>query len=309
MSTPEVVSSVGLCLSGGGAKGAYELGVFEYLAEHPELFPNGFKAATGCSVGAVNIGGLAQFKPGPDQIKQWTAYMVKCWERLDKTTDVWTKRFPPYLAGLWNPSIGTNTPIKGLLKELLSEDFKAVAEGTPCEVAAWDLLSGQGQYYSLNEAKTVDEMVSFIAASSSFPLAFPPEQVGNAYCTDGGIVDIAPADRLIKSGCDRILAVVCRNPKHPEVKKKSDLQTVLAVGARCLDGMESEVVRGDLDKIRLWNLLVEAGHPSAQSKKPIKLDVILPDESLGDPLDFSPVLTTQRRKVGYAAAQKYFTER
>lgn len=296
----------GLCLSGGGAKGAFEVGVFEYLAEHPDLYPYGFDSASGCSVGAVNLGGLARYKPGPSQIGLWTKYMVECWDKLDKTSDVWTKRFPPYLAGLWNPSIGDNTPIKTLLLELLSENFQDIGEGTPCEVAAWDLLSGRPLYFSLNDAKDVQEVVSFIAASSSFPLAFPPEQVGPYYCTDGGITEIAPAARLIKSGCERILAVVCRNPSTPTVMKKSDLQTVMAVASRCLDGMESEVVMGDLEKIRLWNLLVESGHPSAKGKKLITLDVIVPSESLGDPLDFTPALTLKRRKQGYADARQHF---
>lgn len=299
-------NKTGLCLSGGGAKGAFQVGVFEYLAEHPELYPHGFDAASGCSVGAVNLGGLAKFKSGPEQVKSWTTYMVECWSKLTKTSDVWTKRFPPYLAGLWNPSIGDNAPLKALLTELLSANFKDISDGTPCEVAAWDLLSGKPLYFSLNDAKDARELVSFIAASASFPLAFPPEQVGPYYCTDGGITEIAPAARLIKSGCERILAVVCRNPKVPTVMQKADLQTVLAVAARCLDGMESEVVLGDLEKIRLWNLLVDAGHPSAQGKKSIKLDVIEPLDSLGDPLDFSPALTQERRRKGYEAARQYF---
>lgn len=231
---------------------------------------------------------------------------MKCWDRLTKTSDVWKLRFPPYLSALWNPSIGYNDPLKALLEEFLTLTFKDLGTGTPCEVAAWDLLSGKSLYFSLNEAKNVRELVSYIAASSSFPLAFPPEQVGPHYCTDGGITEIAPAGRLIKGGCEHILAVVCRNPKMPTVVKKEDLPSVLTLGARCLDGMGSEVALGDLEKIRLWNLLVESGHPSAQGKKPIKLDVIMPLDSLGDPLDFSPALTRERRNKGYEAAKKYF---
>jgi NTE family protein len=293
-----------LCLSGGGAKGAFEVGVLEYIAEHPNLFPDGFAAGAGTSVGAINLGGLVQFAPGRDQITKYVVYLVRCWEKLGRTEDVWTKRFPPYLAGLWHPSIGDNTPLRKLLKSLI--DFKAVATGTPCNVAAWDLLSGKGAYFALHEAKTLDELVSFILASSSFPIAFPPEKVGDRYCTDGGIVDIAPVDSLIKAGCDHILTVVCRNPKHPDVKRREDIGNVMDLGLRCLDGMESEVVRGDLEKVRLWNLLVEAGHPAASGKRKVTLDVVLPDEPLGDPLDFSPTLTKKRRKIGYETAQRYF---
>jgi hypothetical protein len=65
-------------------------------------------------------------------------------------------------------------------------------------------------------------------------------------------------------------------------------------------------VRGDLAKITLWNLLVESKHPKAVGKRLIELDVILPNESLGDPLDFSAALTTQRRAIGKASAKQYF---
>lgn len=294
----------GLSLSGGGARGAFEVGVLEYVAEHPDLYPDGFARGCGCSVGAVNLGGLVQFAPGSQQIGQFVGFMTKCWERLGKTEDVWTKRFPPFLAGLWNPSIGDNAPLRKLLGSLI--DFKAAGEGTPCDVAAWDLLSGKGVYFALHEAKTQDELISFILASSSFPLAFPPEKVGDYYCTDGGIFDIAPVGNLIRGGCDHILAVVCRNPKHPDVIEKKNMGTVLQLGTRCLDGMESEVVRGDLEKVRLWNLLVEVGHPAAEGKKKIEMDVILPQEPLGEALDFSPALTIRRRKIGYETARVYF---
>jgi NTE family protein len=299
----------GLCLSGGGAKGAFQVGVFEYLLEHPELFPNGFNDGSHTSVGAISGSGLACFKPGPEQIRQYTEFLVECWSSITQTSDIWDLRWPPYLAGLWNPSVGRNTPLKGLLKKLLQSRFKDMASGTRTEVAAWDLLSGQPVYFLLNECKTLDEVVSRIAASGSYPLALPPEEIQQYFCTDGGIVAIAPADRLIKAGCDHILAVVCRSPDHLDAMKKEDLQSVPAVGARCLDGMESAIVQANLEQIRLWNLLVDAGHPKAQGKRHIKLDVITPVAPLGNPLDFSPPLSVRRRKVGYDSAKMYFESR
>lgn len=294
----------GLCLSGGGGKGAFEWGALQYVAEHPHLYPDGFARGEGTSVGAIHMGGLVQFAPGPDQIPAFVAYMGDCWGKLRGTQDVWKLRFPPYLAGLWQPSIGDNTPLRKLLTSLI--DFKRVKSGTPCEIAAWDLLSGRGLHYDLQDAQSIEELVSLILASSSFPLAFPPEEVTGAYCTDGGIFDIAPVGRLIDNGCDHILAILCRNPDVPEPKTRADFKSTLSVGLRCLDGMESEIVRGDLERVRLWNYAIEAGHPRAAGKRKIVLDVIVPHESLGDPLDFSPVLTERRRKAGYESARRYF---
>ncbi len=296
--------STGLCLSGGGSKGAFQVGVLEYLAEHSALFPEGFSCGAGTSVGAVNIAGLAMTPPSARQIEDLAAFVIRCWERLARTEDVWRLRMPPYAAGLWNPSIGDNAPLRKLLRSLV--DLDRVMAGTPCSVVAWDLLAGKGKTWDLREAANVDQLVSFLLASSSFPIAFPPERIGSALYTDGGIVDIAPTRRLIRQGADHIVAVLCRNPEIPEPKTEAELRNAAAVGLRCLDGMEDEIVRGDLQQIRLWNRLVALG--DAPTKREIKLTVVMPHEPLGDALDFSPALARKRRIIGREAARRAFQE-
>lgn len=289
----------GLCLSGGGAKGAFQVGVLEYLAEHPGEFSE-FQIGSGTSVGAINILGLAMTPRGPKQIEQFAEFAIHCWEKLSKTEDVWKLRFPPYAAGMWNPSIGDNSPLRRLLSDLV--DFDAIVTGTECNVVAWDLLSGMGQTWNLRQAPSKETLVSYILASSSFPMAFPPERIGKALYTDGGIVDIAPTHRLIDRGCRRILAVLCRNPEVPEVLTEKDLKSTVDVGLRCLDGMESEITRGDLSQVMLWNRLVAAG--LAPGRSWVDLKVIAPHKPLGNPLDFSPELTRERRHIGYEAARR-----
>lgn len=294
----------GICLSGGGSKGAFQAGVLNYLLDHPSLYPTGFDYGSGCSVGAINLGGLAQVPPGSSQLSASVQFVLECWESLSRTEEVWRKRFPPYIAGLWNPSIGDNSPLRKQLETWI--DLDKVNSGTPVTVAAWDLLSGKPQYFKLQEAKTKEELISFFLASSSFPLAFPPEEVRGTYCTDGGIFEIAPAKLLIKEGCEKLLVVTCHDPSHVTPRPKSDFKSVMGVGARCLEGMGDEILRGDLEKIRLWNYLVEARHPKAVNKKRIAVDVVVPVASLGDSLDFSPAETKKRIKVGYESAKAYF---
>ncbi|MBL8742254.1 MAG: patatin-like phospholipase family protein, partial [Myxococcales bacterium] len=52
-------SSIGLVLSGGGARGAYEIGVLSYVAEHLPSVLDRVRVVTGTSVGAVNGAFLA----------------------------------------------------------------------------------------------------------------------------------------------------------------------------------------------------------------------------------------------------------
>jgi NTE family protein len=297
---------IGLSLSGGGAKGAFEAGVIEYLAAHatdPAVdLPNGFDVGVGCSVGALGMGALAHHASGPSQLAGFSTRLTRCWESIRTTKDVWTLRFPPYVSGAYKPSLGDNAPLKKLLDRQIEWEIVTAAK-MPVEVAAYNLCAARTEYLAVPGTKAA--FISALCASSSFPLAFPPELVGADLYTDGGIGDIAPTARLIRKGCTRIIAVVLRNPDKPELKKASDFKSVFDVGRACLDGMESEIVRGDLEQVVLVNRLIAAG--AAPGKRTITLDVILPDSSLGDPLDFSPALTTARRKAGWTAAERFFT--
>ena len=50
----------GLVLSGGGARGAYQVGVLKAIADlHPKHSSNPFNVITGTSAGAINAVGLA----------------------------------------------------------------------------------------------------------------------------------------------------------------------------------------------------------------------------------------------------------
>ena len=50
----------GLVLSGGGARGAYQVGVLKAMADiHPKSATNPFNIITGTSSGAINAVGLA----------------------------------------------------------------------------------------------------------------------------------------------------------------------------------------------------------------------------------------------------------
>jgi NTE family protein len=64
---------IGLVLSGGGARGAYEAGVLLYIAEEmPELLDR-IKVITGTSVGAINAVYLASRSFTPDAVRKLAA--------------------------------------------------------------------------------------------------------------------------------------------------------------------------------------------------------------------------------------------
>src|SRR4030067_2279748 len=101
---------IGLSLSGGGAKGAFEVGVLEHMRE-------------------------ALDAPLDSQLSQYVTFLVTCWNKLGKTEDVWRKLAP--WKWLNNPCIGDKEPLRKLLLGLT--DYEKTRVGVPVEVPAWDM--------------------------------------------------------------------------------------------------------------------------------------------------------------------------
>lgn len=151
---------------------------------------------------------------------------------------------------------------------------------------AVNLLTGRTVWLKAQQAKGLSDLVSMALASSAFPGVFPPESRPEGLLTDGGAREIQPALRLVDT-CDRILAISCRGP-NVMPKAASEFRNPLDVASRVLDIMESELLAGDL--------------PTSSTG----VDHIVPEEDLGDPLDFSEAATSGRIKLGVRAARAYF---
>lgn len=66
-----------LSLSGGGSKGAYEVGVMQTIVNSLEAPHNQYDVITGVSVGAINAAGFGLFAKGDE--KYMTEYMLGLW--------------------------------------------------------------------------------------------------------------------------------------------------------------------------------------------------------------------------------------
>lgn len=292
--------STGFCFSGGGGRGAFQVGVLEWVVENGvEAYKNGFDLGSGTSVGAVNaVGGAMR---GRD-LGKMTEFLIHCWEKLEKTSDVWKWKIPPVAAGVWNTSVGDNSPLRKLLLSLI--EFDAVMEGPQVWVTAWDLVEGKSSVWNLKSASSPEELVKMVLASSSFPIAFPPEPVRGSLYTDGGVSEVSPLKACVDAGANRVLAVVCQSGL--DKKDAKDFKNVLDVGFRVLDGMGDEILKNDLKSAEMWNALVQSEHSTAKTRRIVKLDVIRPAAPLGNSLDFSAEATKLRRKLGREAARNYF---
>lgn len=85
---PNPFGRTALVLAGGGAKGAYTVGVLEAICKDAEL-ANSWDLITGTSIGAMNAAALAQFN-SKDQCGKGVPAMKKFWTSVKKLSDVFT---------------------------------------------------------------------------------------------------------------------------------------------------------------------------------------------------------------------------
>jgi len=83
-----------LSLSGGGSKGAYEVGIYKTIYETFKNESSHYDVVSGVSVGAINTAGFGLYGPGEDG--QLVDYLYNLWRNLE-SSDIWK------MWDSWNP--------------------------------------------------------------------------------------------------------------------------------------------------------------------------------------------------------------
>jgi NTE family protein len=228
---------MGLVLSGGGMRGAYEVGIMCGLLEalsksgHPQT---PFQQAAGASVGAINATFVAANSHAPglnlDQL-------IAAWTGMDFSTV-----FSPQLLGFFRQLFrGTMPPIKdqqhlgvSLLNPAPLEalvkgaiDFDALHANIERRalgglfIAALQVATGKtiifcelgaGTIYRQSKdprrAVAVEPItLDHVLASTAIPLIFPARRVGSEFYCDGGLRLNTPIAPVIRAGAERLVIV------------------------------------------------------------------------------------------------------
>lgn len=280
-----------LVLAGGGSKGSWQAGVIKALAHHPE-YHSGFHFVAGTSVGALNAAAVAQHYR--TDFSEAAMLLDEIWH---SRLNIWKLKFPPYISGLWSNSIGSNKGLRDLLDIYI--DCERIKESSvSLSVTAVSLQSGKIRRFTDQDP----QLVKGLLASSSFPIAFPPEEIDGELYTDGGVRDVAPLGEAIKAGATEIVVVLCNDPDALEHAPLSAdrLNRVYKVAMQVVEIMAAEVLLNDIRKCNEVNAEIAEG--GAEGKRRIKLSLFFPQRPLGDSLDFSPSLMTKQFAMGYADA-------
>lgn len=188
------VHMLGLIDVGGGLRGAYTAGVYDYLLEQGVHFDY----CVGVSAGAAN---LVSYLSGQKErnLRFYTIYAMR----------------PEYMSVgnlLRNGSYLDVNYIYSTLPNANGEDpvdYDAfAADPTVYEVVATHAQTGRPHYFTKADVHRDD--FSILKASSCLPIACRAYSIGGTPYFDGGIADPVPYQRALAAGCDRIVLLLTR---------------------------------------------------------------------------------------------------
>ncbi|HWC75766.1 MAG TPA: patatin-like phospholipase family protein [Gemmatimonadales bacterium] len=303
-------SHLALVLGGGGARGAYQIGVLAGLAERlPGL---AFPIISGTSVGAINAIYLAAHLGGLDEN---VAGLRQAWGRL--TTDgVYQVRLFSLITALARMGLkgaigvgGGPGGVRGLadtkpLRDFLSgaADLRGVTANITNQrlravaINATSYTSGRAVSFVQAAAEipmwervqrlAVRTQLTFdhVMASAALPLMFPAVKIGNEFYGDGSVRQMAPLAPALHLGARAILAIGLRTARPPRlVSPDMNAPTAAeAVGllfdAIFLDALEADAER--LDRINNILAALPEGVPVPDGLRPVELLLIRPTRDL-----------------------------
>jgi len=276
-----------LCLSGGGSKGAYQLGVLtKWMSEDRR----DYDMLCGVSVGALNCSVLATTMLG--QPFMALKKLEEFWEGV--TTEKVRKSWPVFgaVASVWKPSVYNSSPLsdwahKTLNPKLIRASGRQLVVGAVC----WET----GEYVVADQ--TSDDIVSWVLASAAYPALLSPVKIGGKLWTDGGLRDITPLGEAIRRGATEIDVIVTA-PDKPAAWSTVGQAAIPGYAIRALDLMSTEIMENDLKICSLKNRLSEALGGIEYRK--VKVRVIRPGSELSvNSLDFDRSSINQMIELGY----------
>ena len=281
-------SRTGIVLSGGGARGAYEVGVLSYLygqlAREVGCLPT-IDVVSGTSVGAINGTYLASVLDDPIG---GIARLVGIWTDL-RLTDVLGFGVRQ-IASLPRVFLGGNAPAgvfdaktmativqNGISWRRLARNLR---RGRPRVVTVSVTHLGTGRsviYVDAAPGVAVPENLashvivrrehvraSHVLASAAIPILFPPVAIGDDLYCDGGLRLNTPMAPAIHFGVDRMLVVGVATPPAPRGETPSAVPHGRVPGTpfllgKVLNAFLLDHVSTDVGHVREINQLLDIG--------------------------------------------------
>ena len=306
--------NIGLVLSGGGARGAYQAGAIRALAElsGDQL---SIPIVTGVSAGAINAAFVAS-DPGP--ISATAERLQTAWHGLTLENVFLLKSSgltKTMLRWLWMLGTGRESQrleVEGLLDTRPLRQYlmrHADLEGIRRNLQSGRLLAFSLTTTSYSTGLTVNFVecdqpdiewkragrrgvrtridFSHIMASSALPLIFPAIPIGNSYYGDGSIRLQTPLAPAIHLGADKLIAISVRYNRSEAESAQLQVEGYpppAQIIGMLMNGVFLDALETDMERVRRINrtlkLLPPGTHHPAGLKQ-IDLLVLRPSMDLG----------------------------
>jgi NTE family protein len=298
--------TVGLVLTGGGSRSAYQVGVLLALAEMLPRARNPFQVIVGTSAGAVAASVLAA------EAHHWrraVAGLERVWANFQSSQVFHVDASHMLRAGAhWvlalisggmvlSPpkSVLDNSPLRELLgvhvdcsgirRSIERGHVRAFAlcassYSTGRTVAFFDGIDSirdwsRVQRIGVRTQLTLDHLM----ASAAIPLLFPPMRIGDEYYGDGAMRQVHPLSPAIHLGADRLLIIGVRARRAAGVQVNRlppIMPTPGEIFGYMLDTLFTDQIYSDLEQLERFNELVHAAPQAARGGRPIETLMLAP---------------------------------
>jgi NTE family protein len=314
-STSGAKPKIGLILTGGGARAAYQVGFLRAVSHMlPRGAPNPFPIICGTSAGAINAAAMAA---GATDFHRAVRRLMLVWKyfHVDQvyrsdvlgligTGSKWLAAL--LLGGLAknNPtSLLDNAPLAQLLRRHL--DFHGIRRSI--EAGALYALSVTTSGYTSGESVSffqgvpglagwrrarrigVPEMIDIdhLMASSALPFIFPAVSLRREFFGDGSMRQIAPISPALHLGADRVIVIgAARQAGNATERVKTIAYPSLAqIAGHALNSIFLDSLEVDIERLQRINRTIRLISPEERSRHDLQLHeidvlVISPSEEI-----------------------------
>lgn len=305
-----------LVLPGGGARGAFQVGVLKAVGELiPKGSPNPFAVLSGTSAGAINSVVLAskahRYRLAIAELERvWGNFHCHQVFKTDNATMLksslhWLASvvFGGWLVGTPR-SLLDNSPLRALLsrnvrfpliQEAINKGYldavTVTAAGYATARSTSFYQSGQAlQEWSRTRRIGVrgDLHLDHLMASIAVPMIFPPVLIEGEYFGDGAMRQATPLSPAIHLGADRILVIGVRDETAdlpPTPGQPQALPSFAQIAGYMLDTLFMDGLYSDLERMTRINQLIDSVQPEHRSGslarlRPIDTMLVVPSQDL-----------------------------
>ncbi len=306
-------AKIGLILSGGGARAAYQAGVLAAITRMlPPGAPSPFRIICGTSAGAINAALLAahadDFGLGVHRIMTMWAFLrassVHCTEPsvVARSVARWLWAVIAGDSRARPVSLLDNTPLRELVRDLV--DFSAVRgairngrlDALCVTASSYDrgrsvsFFEGHKLLQPWSRAGRVGVRATLgpehLLGSSAIPFIYPPERIGDEHFGDGAVQQLAPISPALHLGADRVFIVGVGQVTGPpsNAGEVPSHPTLSQIGGHMLDAIFADTLEMDLERLRRINETVALIPPSLRARngmnwRPVEALVVTPSKS------------------------------